>query len=69
MVMEEKKTFRMMHFTPGKQVRMYTNGFSYEVEYVTVSGFELLVKLRGLSQKVPSSELNCEPTEFLLERK
>jgi hypothetical protein len=65
--MEEKKTYRMMHFTPGKEV--YYGSFWYKIGYVSVRGHELWVQLENHNTKVLSTELYCEPTEFLLERK
>lgn len=62
----ESKTYKMMHFVPGKQV-MY-DGNSYIVDHVTVRGFDLYVNLVGKQQAVNSEEVYCEPTVFLLSR-
>jgi len=58
---------RMMHFTPGKEVSY--NGYCYIVEYVTLRGPALLIKLQNLREPVDAVQLYCKPTEFTTERK
>ena len=56
----------MMHFTPGKEVSY--NGLGYTVEYVSLRGFDLFVKLVNMREPINATQLYCEPTEFTTER-
>jgi len=59
-------TYRMKHFTPGKEV--WYNGYYYPVDHVLVRGMDLYVRLEGILEPVHSNALQCEPTKFTLKR-
>lgn len=59
--------FQFKVFHPGKKV-IY-NGYTYTVDYVVVSSYDLRVQLREIDQQVNADHLEVEPTIFVIDRK
>jgi hypothetical protein len=53
-------TLRLQVFSKGKQV--WWKGRPFLVDYITVSGFDLWVRLEGLDHNIKSTDLEIEYT-------